>query len=123
MREAIGSKTLEEVEAFLRTQPEIIWERVRGHEEVLNDPQNLANEYITEIDVPLLGTVKTIGPLVHLSDTPALGQRLPPELSADTSTVMDELGFSAEEATEVIDHAQAVRAELLAALWGKDEEE
>ena len=120
MREAIGSKTLEELEGFFRTQPEIIWERVRGHDEVLNDPQNLANDYITEIEVPILGTVKTIGPLVHMSETPPLDQRLPPELSADTADVMDELGFSGEEASSVIEHAAAVRAELLANMAGSN---
>ncbi len=120
MRDAISSKTMAELETFLINQPEIVWERVRGHAEVLDDPQNLANDYVVEMDVPVLGTVKTVGPLMHLSDTPAPEQRLPPDLSADTTDVMVELGFTTEEAYSVINHAEAVRAELLAALWGND---
>jgi len=88
--------------------------------EVLKDPQNLANDYVMEMDVPVVGKVKTVGPLVHFSDTPAPDQRLPPALSADTANVMQELGFTADEATQVINHAEGVRAELLAAIWGED---
>jgi len=47
-------------------------------------------------------------------------QRLPPDLSADTADVMAELGFNIEEASSVINHAEAVRADLFAALWGND---
>ncbi len=118
LRESIGSKTMAEMEEFLSGQPEIVWERVRGYEDVLTDPQNMANGYLVDIDVPSVGTVKTIGPLVHMSDTPPLEQRLPPGLAADTADVMGELGFTDEEATSVVDHAAAVREELLANMFG-----
>jgi crotonobetainyl-CoA:carnitine CoA-transferase CaiB-like acyl-CoA transferase len=121
LRESIGSKTMAEMEEFLSGQPEIVWERVRGHEDVLTDPQNLANGYLVDIDVPSVGTVKTIGPLVHMTDTPPLEQRLPPGLAADTADVMGELGFTDEEATSVVDHATAVREELLANMFGKSD--
>jgi crotonobetainyl-CoA:carnitine CoA-transferase CaiB-like acyl-CoA transferase len=120
MRESIGSKTLAEMEEFLSGQPEIVWERVRGYEDVFTDPQNLANDYLVELDLPIVGTVKTIGSLVHMSDTPPLEQRLPPGLSADTADVMGELGFTDDEASSVIDHAAAVRDELLANMFGSN---
>ncbi|MGE0623776.1 MAG: CaiB/BaiF CoA transferase family protein [Pseudomonadales bacterium] len=116
MRDAIGSKTMAELESFLYTQPEIIWERVRGHADVLTDPQNLANGYITEMEMPVAGSVKTTGALMHFSHTEPPGARPPPVLAADTEAVLAELGFSDEEARSVLDHAENVRNELLALL-------
>jgi crotonobetainyl-CoA:carnitine CoA-transferase CaiB-like acyl-CoA transferase len=119
MRDAIGTKTMAELEAFLYTQPEIIWERVRGHADVLTDPQNLANEYITDLELDAAGTVKTTGPLMHFSATPPPATRPPPGLAADTGPVLTELGFSESEVQSVLDHAEAVRQELMAAVLGE----
>jgi crotonobetainyl-CoA:carnitine CoA-transferase CaiB-like acyl-CoA transferase len=120
MQEAIGSKTMAELEAFLYSQPEIIWERVRGHADVLTDPQNLANGYIAELPVPGAGPVKTVGPLMHFSATPPPEPRLPPELSADSAAILADLGFTDEEVRSMLEHAEAVRAALKAALLGAD---
>ncbi|MEJ2087332.1 MAG: CoA transferase [Gammaproteobacteria bacterium] len=120
MRDAIGTKTMDELVAFLYTQPEIIWERVRGHADVLTDPQNLANEYITDMGLPAVGPVKTTGPLMHFSHTPPPTPRPPPSLAADTEAVLGELGFSPEEIRSVLEHADAVRSELLALLLADD---
>jgi crotonobetainyl-CoA:carnitine CoA-transferase CaiB-like acyl-CoA transferase len=104
MQEAIGSKTM----------------AVRGHADVLTDPQNLANGYIAELPVPGAGPVKTVGPLMHFSDTPPPGPRLPPELSADSAAILADLGFTDEEVRSMLEHAEAVRAALKAALLGAD---
>ncbi len=120
MAEAIGSKTLAELESFLYSEPEIIWERVRGHAEVLSDPQNLANGYVTELELPIAGRIKTLGPLIDFSDTPAPVVQAPPFLSADTVEVLEALGFAKEEIRSVLDHSEAVRAELYANLLGDD---
>jgi crotonobetainyl-CoA:carnitine CoA-transferase CaiB-like acyl-CoA transferase len=120
MQETIGSKTLAELEAFLYSQPEIIWERVRGHADVLSDHQNLANGYVTELELPIAGRIRTVGPLIDLSDTPAPPVQPPPSLSADTAPVLEELGFSHDEIRSVLDHSEAVRAELYANLLGED---
>jgi len=120
MKEAIGSKTLADLEAFLYSEPEIIWERVRGHAEVLSDPQNLANGYVTELELPIAGRIRTLGPLIDFSDTPAPAVQPPPSLSADTASVLEELGFSSDEIRNVLDHSEAVRAELYANLLGED---
>lgn len=120
MRETIGSKTLAELEAFLYSEPEIIWERVRGHADVLSDPQNLANGYVTDLTLPEAGQIRTVGPLIELSDTPAPAVQPPPALSADTQPVLESLGFSTEEIQSVLDHSEKVRAELYANLLGED---
>jgi crotonobetainyl-CoA:carnitine CoA-transferase CaiB-like acyl-CoA transferase len=120
MEQAIGSKTMAELETFFGSEPEIIWERVRGHDDVLNDPQNLHNGYLVDIEVPGAGMVKTVGPLIEFSDTPAPEVRLPPDLSADTPDLMRELDFTAEEIRSVMEHSEAVRAELFAGLLGEN---
>ena len=120
MTEAIGSKTLAELETFLYSEPEIIWERVRGHAEVLSDPQNLDNGYVTELELPIAGRIRTVGPLIDFSDTPAPPVRRPPLLSADTIATLESLGFTDEEIQSVLDHSEAVRAELYANLLGED---
>ena len=118
MQEAVGSKTFAELETFFSSEPEIIWERVRDHADVLTDPQNLANGYVVDLEVPSLGKVKTVGSLIAYSATPTPEQRPPPELGSHTAEIMQELGFTADDVESVQTHAEAVRAELLAALLG-----
>jgi crotonobetainyl-CoA:carnitine CoA-transferase CaiB-like acyl-CoA transferase len=120
MAEAIGAKTLAELEAFLYSEPEIIWERVRGHADVLSDPQNLANGYVTDLEIPIAGQIRTLGPLMDFSDTPPPAVQAPPALSADTVAVLADLDFSHDEIRSVLDHCEAVRAELYANLLGED---
>ena len=120
MQDAIGSKTFAELEAFFATQPEIIWERVRSHDEVLTDPQNVENEYIVDIELPVTGTTKTIGTLMAFSDTPTALPSAPPALGAHTAEIMTDLGFGAGDVESVQTHADAVRQEMYAALLGED---
>ena len=119
LREAFASKTFAEFEAWVADQPEIIWERVRGHGDVLTDPQNLANEYVVDLDLPATGVAPTVGTLMHYSATPTERPRVPPVLAADTEDIMTELGFTAEDVQAVQDRCEAVKAEMYAALLGE----
>jgi crotonobetainyl-CoA:carnitine CoA-transferase CaiB-like acyl-CoA transferase len=119
MRQAVASKTFAELEAFLADEPEIIWERVRNHADVLSDPQNIDNKYIVELDVPAIGTTRTVGPLMAFSATPTPEQRPPPVLGSDTAAVMTGLGFADADINGVQTHNDAVREELFAALLGE----
>ncbi|MEM7217036.1 MAG: CoA transferase [Pseudomonadota bacterium] len=119
LKRAFGRKTTSEWEAFLRTQPEAIFERVRTHHEVLDDPQNAANQYITEIEVPDFGRAQTVGNLVQLSETPGSVKGGPPLLGEANQEVLQQLGFAPEQVAAITDAAIAQReaalAELLAA--------
>jgi crotonobetainyl-CoA:carnitine CoA-transferase CaiB-like acyl-CoA transferase len=119
MREAFASRTTAEWEAFLTSQPEIIYERVQGYDEVLVDPQVLANDYLATVDIPHVGPTKIVGNLVHLSDTPGSVKGPPPELGEHTAEVMESLGFSADEIREVEQRAGVARTEMLAVLVGE----
>ena len=116
MATAFASKTAAEWERFLYSEPEIIWERVRSHDEVLTDPQNLANGYVTSVDVPVIGTVPTAGTLIDFSDTPTGDVRRPPLLGEHTPQVMRSLGFSDDDVTQATSEVESARAELLALL-------
>ena len=119
MREAFASKTFAELEAFLAGEPEIIWERVRNHADVLSDPQNIDNKYIVELDVPTVGTTRTVGSLMSFTATPTPPQQAPPALGSDTAAVMTDLGFGDADIKWMEAHNDEVRDELFAALLGE----
>jgi crotonobetainyl-CoA:carnitine CoA-transferase CaiB-like acyl-CoA transferase len=62
--------------------------------EAADDPDVLANGYVTEIDYPKHGKrLKVHGSPWHFSETPAqIG--IAPELGADNDAVLDELGYT-----------------------------
>jgi crotonobetainyl-CoA:carnitine CoA-transferase CaiB-like acyl-CoA transferase len=119
MHEAFASKDFAEVQAFLYSQPEIIWEQVRNHEQVLNDPQNLANDYIVDMDLPGMGSVKTVGSLIDFSATPTQAPQVPPQLGEHNQEVLSQLGMEDDCITQIGEHAEAVREEMYLALLGE----
>jgi crotonobetainyl-CoA:carnitine CoA-transferase CaiB-like acyl-CoA transferase len=68
--------------------------------EATNDPDVLANGYVTEVDYPKHGkTLKVHGTPWHFSETPArIGTA--PELGADNDDVLSGLGYSVGEITD-----------------------
>lgn len=120
MQKAMGSKTAAELEAFFATEPEIIWERVRNHDEVLSDPQNLANDYVVEIDLPLIGATRTVGSLMSFSGTPTAAPGEPPALGAHTGEIMTSLGFDAADIERVHSHSESRREATYRALLTED---
>lgn len=100
--------------AFLSSEPEIIWERVQGWHEVLDDPQVQANGYAAEVIVPDLGPTRLVGNLVGLSVTPGAVKGGPPKLGADTAAVLAPLGFSPDEIGAIERETTAARETLFA---------
>ena len=75
---------------FLAGQPEIIYERVQDYDELLVDPQVVANGYLADVDVPELRHGAAWSPTSSTSsDTPGAGVRRPPPLLGEhTAEVM-----------------------------------
>lgn len=115
MAEAFAQKTTAQWTTFLATQPEIIYERVRDYMDVLVDPQNIANDYIVDMDLPVIGPSKVVGNLINLSRTPGSVKGPPPALGEATAEVMRRLGFDDTEIESVVKQANAQRELALAA--------
>lgn len=64
--------------------------------EVFDDPQVTANNFIIELDHPLLGPYRTFAPPVRFSRTPTEVRRSSPPLDQDTDQVLLEAGFDEE---------------------------
>ena len=118
MRQAFATHDTATWTAFLYEQPEIIWERVRDHTEVLTDPQNIANGYVTEVDQPHIGPTPVIGNWVQFSDSTPPGPRRPPLLGEHADALLAEAGLTDAERETLQAHTAAVREETLAALFG-----
>jgi len=116
LKQAFAAKTTDEWVEFLYTQPEIIWERVRSWSEVLEDEQNIANDYLTDIDVEGVGTTRSVGTLVALSETPGSPKGNPPALGEGNDEVLTQAGISGEIRAEIETHATEQREVFLAEL-------
>jgi crotonobetainyl-CoA:carnitine CoA-transferase CaiB-like acyl-CoA transferase len=65
--------------------------------EALSSPQAIARNMVVGMEHPTVGPIRMLGLPIRFSDTPA-GLRLPPpELGADTTEVLSELGLTSEE--------------------------
>lgn len=114
MRAAFKTRTTARWQEFLDSQPDIVFERVRDYDEVRVDPQSIANNYIESIQMDHIGTTSIVGNLVSYSETPASTRGTPPELGADTESVLSDLGFTVSEIQSVIQHAASERDAALA---------
>ena len=109
------ARTTVEWESFMEGQPDIIFNRVFNLDDVLNDPQAEANGYITDIEVPPLGTIRGVGTLVQLSETPGSVKGPPPELGQHTEEILLELGYDWEQISAINDRTrEAMRAKFIA---------
>ena len=119
VRDAFASRTTAEWTEFLAGQPEIIYERVQGYEELLGDPQVAANGYLADVDVPGFGTARVVSNVVQLGATPGGGvRRPPPELGEHTAEVMAELGFGPADIDVVLASGDGAAELIIAAIYG-----
>lgn len=117
MRKAFKTRSTEEWHAFLRSQPDIVFEKVQDYDEVRTDPQVIANNYVEKMHIEHVGETTIVGNLLSFSETPASTKGVPPRLGQHTESVLQDLGFSTDEITSVVQHAtnarEAVMSELL----------
>ena len=69
---------------------------VNWPEEIADDPQVEAMNLIRDIEHPLTGPERHVGPLIEMSKTKTGTNRSSPPLDADTDEVLREHGFSNE---------------------------
>lgn len=103
-RQALG----EIIEAVTVQQPRAHWLRVleeagvpcgavNTYPDVFAHPHTLARDMMQEIDHPVGGRIKQLGPAVKCSGTPARIHRRAPLLGEHTSQVLAELGYTPEQ--------------------------
>jgi crotonobetainyl-CoA:carnitine CoA-transferase CaiB-like acyl-CoA transferase len=66
-------------------------------DEVLTDPQALANDYLVDFDHPVFGTVKIPGFPVTYSANRVGTESLAPKLGEHTVSVLEEIGYDIRE--------------------------
>ncbi len=115
LRLAFLRKPMKDWEAFLDSEPEIIWNRVFNHNDVLNDPQALANDYVVEMDISGIGPSRVVGNVVQLSETPGSAKGPSPEPGQHTEEVLLDLGYSWDEISAINDETEASVARAIAA--------
>ncbi|MBM3946869.1 MAG: CoA transferase [SAR202 cluster bacterium] len=70
---------------------------VQSFADVGNDPQVLANGYITEVDDPRWGKQRVVGLAIEMEKTPGEVQGLAPDLGEHTDQYLSQIGYSASQ--------------------------
>jgi crotonobetainyl-CoA:carnitine CoA-transferase CaiB-like acyl-CoA transferase len=97
---AIATRTRDEWAQIL-DRYDLVWAPVQDVDEVIADPQVLANGYFAEIDHPSLGRFKTIDTPVRFGES-HVGVRGPaPELGQHTEEILLEQGLTWDDITRL----------------------
>ncbi len=78
---------------------------VQNYDDLANDPQVVANEYLAEVDHPTLGKLRQVGVPVKLSETPGAVRSAAPEFGQHTEEVLLDHGYSWDDIASFRDQA------------------
>jgi len=82
----------------------VIYAPVNNTKDLTEDPQVLANDYVTEFDHPVFGRMKTIGFPVAFEKTPMSIRREAPEFGQHTEEILTEiLGYTWDDISRLKD--------------------
>lgn len=88
----------------LLSREDLVYSPIKDYLEVVNDPQVLENEYITEYAHPSLGKLKEIGIPAKFGETPGRIREPAPQLGQHTEEVLiDFLGYSWDDIEKLRD--------------------
>ena len=105
---ARGEALKKQAEDLFATKPTAEWLRIldeagvpagplRFTEELLDDEQVVENNYVAEVDHPLMGPIRMAGPMIQMSETPLAVQGPSPTLGQHTDDVLHELGYTDDQ--------------------------
>ena len=100
--EQFKTKSSDEWISIFNEYEDLIFAKVQYVSELKDDPQVIANNYISEFEHPSLGTTKMCSFPVTFSETPASIWKEAPELGQDTESILiDELNYNWEDITQL----------------------
>ena len=76
---------------------------VRFVEELTDDEQVVANGDVVELEHPLAGSLKMVGPLLKMTETPLETRSSSPFLGEHSAEILSRLGYSADDIQRLID--------------------
>ena len=92
--ERFATRTVDEWDSAFRQAGDFIYAKVQRIDELTDDPQVVANDYITAFDHPAIGSVKMCNHPNIYSETPAGIWREAPEIGQHTEEILiDELAY------------------------------
>ncbi len=92
--EVFASRPRDEWMRILREAPgDFIFTRVNSVDELPDDPQVRANDYVVDFEHPSYGTVQMLGMPLRLSETPGAVRLPAPEHGQHTEEILLELGY------------------------------
>ena len=76
---------------------------LRFVEEMVTDEQVIANDLVVELDHSLVGSVKMVGPIFSMSETPLEAKMASPALGEHSQEILEQLGYSSQEIQKLRD--------------------
>ena len=109
---AIGRRLVQEAEALFRSHPTAEWLArfdaagvpagpVRFADELFDDEHVIANDLVVDVEHPMAGPLKMVGPPVQMSKTPLRPQGASPTLGQHTDDLLRSLGYDDARITDL----------------------
>ena len=115
LERAFKAKSTAEWTEFLGGLTKVVWDVVQDYEQVLADPQAIANGYFVEQDIPTVGQRRLVGNTVHINGDTGRAKPRPPALGEHNEEILASLGYAAAAIEEITAAAGAAMKQRLGA--------